>query len=535
MSAADSRPDLSSPEPAVDAADGPAGAAPSHGEAKSPSPADAIAALQKENDLLRAIAENMGHQRLVRTLHEIAAGEDGPSCTALLERSSGGASWLERGAGGREMARAVVRTLPDPAKLPKRPEPLPSPPPSLAGAWAVPLSGGGRTGLWIAPTPPTDGDEGRGRRLWELVGDALWTRFVTSEALSAARGALALRDAQVALYAAAAKDGEPQAVLTRLLTALASACGAERAALYTSGRDGRRIAAAGAELPRPVAAVAAEQEAKLAAAAPVRLAAGEGENGVIAFDQAALARIGVRSLIGRAAGVSIGGGASAASLLVMKADAAPLPPHAERTLAWAGGFFADVLPRCTKAAAANRLARRDGLTGLANRRTFDERLTALFASAAATHGDLAVLMCDLDHFKSVNDTHGHAVGDRVLKEAAAAIQEALAHSRSGDAAVAARYGGEELVVLLPDFGPGGAARIAERIRESIARIELPAGGPRTHVTTSLGLALYPHDAEDAESLMHAADAALYAAKTGGRNRIVRAGEGSAAVVPAAPR
>ncbi|QDT16989.1 GGDEF domain-containing protein [Alienimonas californiensis] len=514
-------PDSSAADSAVaDRSDWPA--QPVEVKASAP-PVDPLAALAKENELLRAVVGIGGHQRLVKALHDIAAGEDGPGCTALLERSPGGASWLERGCGGREMSSAVLRTLPDPMKLSKRAEPLPSPPPSLAGAWAVPLSGGGRTGLWIAPTPPTGGDEGRGRRLWELVGDALWNRFITAEALSAARGALALRDAQVALYAAAAQEGEPQAVLTRLLGALAVACGAERAALYTAGQNGRRIAAAGAELPRPVAAVAAEHEARLAVAVPERLAAGEDENGIVSFDQAALARVGVRSLIGRAAAVSIGGGATGASLLIFKSDAAPLPPHADRTLAWAGGFFADVLPRCTKAAAASRLARRDGLTGLANRRTFDERLTTLFAGAVATQGDLALLMCDLDHFKSVNDTHGHAVGDRVLKEAAAAIQEALVDSRSGDVALAARYGGEELVVLLPDFGAAGAARIAERIREAIARIELPAGGPRTHVTTSLGLALYPYDAQDAESLLQAADKALYAAKSGGRNRIVRAG------------
>ena len=501
-------------------------------------PADPPAELRAENETLRAVVGNAGYARLLKELHRIGAGPSGPAGTLLLELPRGGGAWALRAAAGRELSDAVLRTLPDPTRPPKRAEPLPSPIPSLAGAWAVPLAGGGRAGLWIAPPPPADGDEGRGRRLWELVGDALWRRFVTDEALSAARGALALRDAQVALHAAAAKDGEPQAVLSRLLRTLAAACGADRAVLHTLGADGRRIAAAGAELAGPIAVVAAEQEAKLAAALPELLAAardGAGGEAVAELDRAGLAKAGVKTLVGRAAAVSLGTGERAPALLILKADPAPLPPHAGRTLAWAGGFFADVLPRCTKAAATSRLARRDGLTGLANRRAFDERLAELSAEVVAAGGDLALLMCDLDHFKSVNDTHGHAVGDRVLKEAAAAIREALADSRSDDAALAARYGGEELVVLLPGFGPAGAGRIAERIRGAIARIELPAGGPRTHATTSVGFAVLPFDAADADELLHAADEALYAAKSGGRDRVVRAGTHAPAAAPAAPR
>ncbi len=513
----------------------------SRGDAKpAAAPADPLSELRAENETLRVVAANAGFARLVKELHRSAGGENGPSTTALLERSAGGASWMIRASAGGEMSNAAFRTLPDPLKPPKRAEPLPSPAPSLAGAWAVPVAGGGRTGLWIAPQPPTGDDEGRGRRLWEMVGDVLWRRFVTDQALSAARGALALRDAQVALYAAALKDGEPQVVLTRLLQALAAACEADRTVLHTTGKSGLRIAAAGAELSGPVAAVAAEQDAKLAAAVPGTLASGEGddslsehnvltEHNVATFDRAALAAVGVKSLVGRAAGAMIGGASNGAALLVLKADAGPLPPHAAPTLAWAAGFFADVLPRCTRAAAASRLAKKDGLTGLANRRAFDEQLAALSAAAVATGGDLALLMCDLDHFKSVNDTHGHAVGDRVLKEAAAAIREALAGCRSDDAAVAARYGGEELVVLLPNFGPAGARRMAERIRESIAQIALPSGGPRTHVSTSVGFAVAPFDAADGQDLLHAADAALYAAKTGGRNRVMRASTGDAAV------
>jgi len=364
----------------------------------------------------------------------------------------------------------------------------------------------------------------------------LWRRFVTSEALGAARSAISLRDAQVALYAAASAPGEPQEVLARLLKTLAAACDADRAILHTTEPNGRRIACAGAERPRPVAAVAAEMDAKLAAAVPFAVAALEDPDDRVAeFDRTALGKLGVKTLIGRAFGVTLGGGAASAAVLVVKGDAAPFPPHARKALAWAGGFFADVLPRCTKAAAATRLARRDGLTGLANRRAFDEQLSTLATAAKSSGGDLALLMLDLDHFKSVNDTHGHAEGDRVLKEAAGTIRMALTECRSDDVAVAARYGGEELVVLLPDFGPSGALRVAERIREAVSRIELPPGGPRTHVTTSVGMAMLPFDGDGPEALLHAADGALYAAKTGGRNRVVRAGATDQAVASPAPR
>ena len=490
--------------------------------------ADPLADLRAENEALRTAIAGGTPSRLVKELFRLTgdAAAPRPAGSALFEASPGG-GWSLRAEAGEPFSTAALRTLPGPQSAPERPRPLADPAPSLKGAWVVPLAGAGRTGLWVAPPPPTGGDEGRGRRLWEAVGEALWTRYTSGEAIAAARGALALRDAQIALHAAAAEAGEPQAVLTRLLDALARAGGADRALLHTTGPRGRRIAGAGAALSGPVAAVAAEQEAKLAAAA-----GGAVGRGVVGFDQEKLREIGVRTLIGRAAVAGVGGGAATAALLLVKADPAPFPPHARPVLAWAADFFADVLPRCTRAAAVTRLARRDALTGLANRRAFDERLAALTAETSAGGGDLTLLMCDLDHFKSVNDTHGHAVGDEVLKAAADAIREVLAGCRSNDVAVAARYGGEELVVLLPNFGPAGGMRVAERVREAIAEIALPEGGERSHASASVGAAVFPFDAAGPNELLRAADDALYAAKTGGRNRVARAG---AAATPSVPR
>jgi diguanylate cyclase (GGDEF)-like protein len=148
-----------------------------------------------------------------------------------------------------------------------------------------------------------------------------------------------------------------------------------------------------------------------------------------------------------------------------------------------------------------RLARTDGLTGVANRRAWDDELPRELARAARSGKRPCVALLDLDHFKAYNDRHGHQAGDRLLKAAAAAWQGKL---RKTD--LLARYGGEEFGVLLPDCRLDDAMEIAERLR--IAQPE---------VTCSLGVAAWD-GREDAARLVARADRALYAAKAGGRNR-----------------
>jgi diguanylate cyclase (GGDEF)-like protein len=130
---------------------------------------------------------------------------------------------------------------------------------------------------------------------------------------------------------------------------------------------------------------------------------------------------------------------------------------------------------------------------------------------------LALVMIDLDHFKKLNDTYGHPAGDAALKHTALVLRRLL---RRGD--VAARYGGEEFVVMLPGSAGEGAGRFAERIRAALADSEIAFGDLLLRVTASLGFAIWPEDAKDADGLLSAADRALYAAKSGGRNRVVRA-------------
>jgi diguanylate cyclase (GGDEF)-like protein len=169
-------------------------------------------------------------------------------------------------------------------------------------------------------------------------------------------------------------------------------------------------------------------------------------------------------------------------------------------------------------AALAQLATRDGLTGLLNRREILRLLRDELDRSRRYGNAFAVLLLDVDHFKTVNDTWGHPAGDEVLRAVAARIQNEV---RPTDKP--ARYGGEEFMVLLPETTEEGAVLLAERIRSCIA--ELPAAasaGKPIAVTASVGVAAYPASGGDEEALVSAADRALYRAKAQGRNRVVRA-------------
>jgi two-component system cell cycle response regulator len=164
-----------------------------------------------------------------------------------------------------------------------------------------------------------------------------------------------------------------------------------------------------------------------------------------------------------------------------------------------------------------RLATTDGLTGLLNHRTFQERTDAQLRQAERYGKRLALLLCDIDHFKSVNDTYGHPVGDVVLKGVAATIAK---EARTTD--IVARYGGEEFAVVMPETDAIGAMVIAERIRERIGKMVFETEQGPLRVTMSLGVATYPDDAAKKAELVERADACLYHAKRHGRNQSVAA-------------
>jgi diguanylate cyclase (GGDEF)-like protein len=173
---------------------------------------------------------------------------------------------------------------------------------------------------------------------------------------------------------------------------------------------------------------------------------------------------------------------------------------------------------------AERRAVSDPLTGLANRREF-ERALARFADTAAAGAGAALVYVDLDHFKRLNDTLGHAAGDAALRHVKGLLE---AQIRDGD--LVARIGGEEFAVWLPRTPLGGAVEVAERIRRSIGRTAWHWNGQAYALSASCGVAAYPESTGDWRNLPAVADAALYRAKEAGRDRV----EVAAAVDAAAP-
>jgi diguanylate cyclase (GGDEF)-like protein len=202
--------------------------------------------------------------------------------------------------------------------------------------------------------------------------------------------------------------------------------------------------------------------------------------------------------------------------LYLAIDAAPIYDEAGAMIA-AVETLRDLTVEKQRQDELESLAALDGLTGLLNRRSFDERLTQEVRRAFRAGHPLALLMVDVDDFKPYNDAHGHQIGDECLRKVALAIGGAL--SRAGD--VAARYGGDEFSVILPGADRIGALQVAEHIRERIddLRIANPFSTMSQRLTLSIGGCVAAHGFDgSAERLVALADAELYRAKRSGRNR-----------------
>jgi diguanylate cyclase (GGDEF)-like protein len=173
---------------------------------------------------------------------------------------------------------------------------------------------------------------------------------------------------------------------------------------------------------------------------------------------------------------------------------------------------APVLANLRNLALAELRAATDALTGLPNRRAIDDHLKRLLAGAGRSLTPMSTILLDLDHFKQINDTFGHERGDEVLAALGALMRSEL---RGSD--FAGRSGGEEFIVMLPDTDRTGAMKVAEHLRQALHSMNVP--GVSREITASFGVATYPDDALDGETLMRLADRALYAAKQSGRDRV----------------
>ena len=181
------------------------------------------------------------------------------------------------------------------------------------------------------------------------------------------------------------------------------------------------------------------------------------------------------------------------------------------------GFTLLAMVIVLRARQLHRLSTSDFLTGLHNRGYFDERIREEAVRTRRHRHKMSIAMIDVDRFKNFNDTYGHSAGDMALQAIARTLKDNL---RVTD--VVARYGGEELVVILPETGPDAAVRKLEQIREAVAEmtLELPRRTLRGVLTFSAGVVLFPDDGEEVDALIARADARLFAAKQGGRNKVM---------------
>lgn len=164
-----------------------------------------------------------------------------------------------------------------------------------------------------------------------------------------------------------------------------------------------------------------------------------------------------------------------------------------------------------------RFAFTDYLTGLRTRGYFEQQLELEFKRSERRRQKFALLMIDIDHFKRLNDTFGHHVGDQILRDVSSILMKDM---REVD--TVARYGGEEFVIILPETTQSGAMYVAQRVRRAVEQAKFFAGSPHEiqHLTISIGVAVYDTDAQFKRDLIEFADAALYAAKHAGRNRVM---------------
>jgi len=197
----------------------------------------------------------------------------------------------------------------------------------------------------------------------------------------------------------------------------------------------------------------------------------------------------------------------------------PFTPVEREIIQTALSSFGQALTRLRGALELEKLATRDGLTGLLNHRTFQSSFRRELLKARRTGSKLALILTDVDFFKKVNDQHGHPAGDAVLRGVATTLQAQL----RDEVDIVARYGGEEFVCVLVGTTEQGALETAERIRKAVEESSTDIGEAEPkRVTISLGVSVFPDDGGMAEELIERTDQALYRAKHGGRNRVERA-------------
>ncbi|HET6424498.1 MAG TPA: sensor domain-containing diguanylate cyclase [Planctomycetaceae bacterium] len=242
---------------------------------------------------------------------------------------------------------------------------------------------------------------------------------------------------------------------------------------------------------------------------------------LLSFDRPQLLQIGVDSLIGSAMTAPVIQNGTIIGIVCVTRKSADRPTAAHRQLlVWSAETLSHSIARALSVMAIERQARQDGLTELANRRTFEAQLAREFSAIRkGTLADLSLLLLDLDRFKTINDLHGHQGGDEVLRAAARILRDLQSRHSALAKSMAARYGGEELALILPGLNQEQAIEVAEEYRAALERQVIQHHAVGIHVTVSIGVASFPQHGHQPDDLIAAADTALYRAKDCGRNRV----------------
>jgi diguanylate cyclase (GGDEF)-like protein len=369
---------------------------------------------------------------------------------------------------------------------------------------------------------PAGASAGRQASLAKRLMAGVTARLRAERALRERESQLRLTSEMLDLRSVAdQRYGNPVGLIEAFLAALAPKVAADAAALFLFARDGSTPGPAvarygGPEIPG-VSARWKQYEESLA-----RFAVAVDRPRTI--DVKELPRYGIESLMGTALLLPLRRDEQAIGVIVLsRSRSIPLNAMEQSLATWSAEFLAHAIPRVLTQAVFERQARQDGLTGLANRREWDRQYASAVEDARRNRMPVTVLLCDLDRFKAVNDLYGHRAGDEVLRVVARTIQDQVSRTRASDPAIIARYGGEELAVLLPGIEAAGARRIAEGIRSAVEETTVSTDGRMLRVTMSIGLGTYPTHADSPESLILQADMALYEAKMTGRNRVCAAG------------
>ncbi len=343
---------------------------------------------------------------------------------------------------------------------------------------------------------------------------------------------LKLTQEKLALRAIADRHHEtPIKMIDDYLSRLLSLVEADRGSLLLPAQNSiqpfRVMSRQGINLQPSLEAVWAEHEQVLAAWA-------KNARNPCSLSSLELGELGIQSLMGSALVITLRRNKQLLAVLILARRDHGIFSSMQINLAdWAAHFLAQTLTQVLDRVEVERMASMDGLTELANRRTFDIRIRQELQTAREQGGECTLGLFDLDHFKKINDTYGHQAGDEVLRQFARLLEQETRKVRATDYPLVARYGGEEMAVLMPGIGLQGATRISESIRAAVEQMQVLYQGHPISTSVSVGLACFPRHALTVESLIQAADNALYQAKREGRNTVRHIGLGTDTVLETA--